>query len=94
MGKAGPEQNSREKQKVVKQIDWSKELEQLTIVSKKLKAVSGQPVLYGSIFNLIRNSIELANKAVLNLPDDIEKELRKVKRAVSRIENILYQSED
>ncbi len=94
LGKAGPEQNSREKQKVVKQIDWSKELEQLTIVSKKLKAVSGQPVLYGSIFNLIRNSIELANKAVLNLPDDIEKELRKVKRAVSRIENILYQSED
>ena len=94
LGKAGPEQGSKEKQKVVKQIDWSKELEQLTIVSKKLKAISGQPILHAPIFNLVRNSIELANKAVLNLPDDVEKELRKVKRAVSRIEDILYRSED
>jgi len=94
LDKVGPEQSSKEKQKVVKQIDWSKELEQLTIVSRKIKAGSGQPVLHGPIFNLVRNSIDLANKAVLNLPDDVEKELRKVKRAVNKIEDILYRSED
>lgn len=94
VSKSVAEQGSKEKQKVVKQIDWSKELEQLTIVSKRLKAASGQPVLHASTFNLVRNSIELANKAVLNLPDDIEKEVRKVKRAVSKIEDILYRSED
>ena len=94
VSKSVPEQGSKEKQMVVKQIDWSKELEQLTIVSKKLKAASGQPVFHAPIFNLVRNSIELANKAVLNLPDDIEKELRKVKRAVSKVEDVLYRSED
>lgn len=92
LGGVGPEQSNKKEKKITRQIDWSKEMKQLISVSKKLKVGSGQPVIHGPIFNLVRNSIELANKAVME-SSDVEKDLRKVKRAVSKIENILYRWE-
>ena len=69
--------------------DWSKEIGQLEVISKKLKGGKDQPEINGLIFGLIKNSVELANQAVLNKSDIValEKEMKKVKRSLKKIEN-------
>lgn len=77
------------------QKDWSKELNQLKIIAKNLKGGADQPMINGPIFSLLKASIELANQAVVDSSDvDIlTKELRKVERAASKVETILYRTE-
>ena len=79
----------------VRAKDWSKELEQLRKIAKKLKGGAGQPVINSSVFSLVKASIELADHTLFD-PSDIcalLKELRKVERATAKIENILHRIE-
>lgn len=74
------------------QQKWINELEQLQAIAKKLKGGTGQPVINTPVFSLVKASIELANKAVVE-PEDVDallKVLRKVERATRKIENTLY----
>lgn len=75
--------------------DWSKELKQLKIAAKNLKGGMDQPIINGPVFSLLKASIELANQAVVHSSDvdTLTKELRKVERAASKIETILYRTE-
>ena len=77
-------------------VNWSKEIKQLISTSKKLKGGSTQPIINGQIFSLLRGSIELANQAIQENADAdvLLNELKKVKRAVSKIENTLYRYDD
>ena len=71
---------------------WVKEIEQLKSVSKKLKGGAGQPVINSPVFSLVKASIELVNQALIDSSDvdALLKELRKVERAVKKVENTLY----
>lgn len=77
-------------------VNWSKEINQLMAASKKLKGGSDQPIINGQIFSLLRGSVELANQAIQENADAdvLLKELKKVKRSVSKIENTLYRYDD
>ncbi len=79
----------------VRAKDWSKELEQLRRIAKKLKGGAGQPVINSPVFSLVKASIELADHAVFDSSDvsALIKELRKVERATNKIETILYRIE-
>lgn len=79
----------------VRAKDWSKELEQLRKIAKKLKGGAGQPVINSPVFSLVKASIELANQTAADSSDvsALIKELRKVERATAKIENILHRSE-
>jgi hypothetical protein len=70
---------------------WSKELDQLASIAKKLKGGGSQPMINSPIFSLIRSSIDLANKAANNHEDAdaLYQELRKINRAANKIETIL-----
>jgi hypothetical protein len=65
------------------------------VTAGKLKGGAGQPIINGSAFGLVRASIELANQVVLDSEgaEALDKELRRVKRAVSKIQTILYRME-
>lgn len=79
----------------VRAKDYSKELEQLSIIAKKLKGGAGQPVINSSVFSLVKASIQLAEHTLLD-PSDVYalmKEVRKVDRATAKIENILHRIE-
>ena len=82
-------------EKNVQEKDWSKELEQLTVIAKKLKGGVDQPVINSPVFSLVKTSIEFANQSVVNSSDinELIKELRKIKKATSKIETILYRME-
>lgn len=75
--------------------DWSKEIAQLSAVSKKLKGGSNQPVINSPVFSLVKSTIELANRAIVEscTPDEIEKELKKVERALNKLSTIVYRME-
>lgn len=75
--------------------DLSKDIEQLKLVAKKLKGGGDQPVINGPVFSLLKASIELADQATVNSSDidTLEKELRKIERATSKIKTILYRIE-
>jgi hypothetical protein len=79
----------------VLQKDWSKEMAQLILTARKLKGGAGQPVINGAAFALVRATIELANRVVLDSEDVdvLDKELRRVKRAARKIETIMYRME-
>jgi hypothetical protein len=79
----------------VRAKDWSKELEQLRKIAKKLKGGAGQPVINSPVFSLVKASIELADHTVFDSSDvnALMKELRKVERATKKIETILYRIE-
>jgi len=79
----------------VRKKDWSKEIAQLELTAGKLKGGAGQPVINGAVFGLLRASIELANRAVLDSEDRdvLDKGLRRAERAVRKIETILYRME-
>lgn len=72
--------------------DWSPEIIELSSLAKKLKGGSDQPAINSSIFSLIKSSIELANKAVVEQGEynELNKELKKVRKFVKQIETILY----
>jgi len=70
---------------------WTNEIEQLKSLSKKLKGGDGQPAINSPVFSLVKASIALADKALVD-PSDIDtlaKELQKVERAVRKVENTL-----
>ena len=70
---------------------WTNEIEQLKSLSKKLKGGDGQPAINSPVFSLVRASIALADKALLDASDidALSKELQKVERAVRKVENTL-----
>lgn len=72
--------------------DWTHEIRELSSLAKKLKGGSNQPIINSSIFSLIKSSIELANKAIVESSefDELNKELKKVSKSVRKIEMILY----
>lgn len=77
-------------------VDWSKEIKQLMVTSKKLKGGAAQPIINGQIFSLLRASVELANLAIRENADVdvLIKELGKVERSVNKIEKTLYRYEE
>ena len=70
---------------------WADEIEQLKSLSKKLKGGEGQPAINSPVFSLVKASIALADKALLDASDidALTKELQKVERAVRKVENTL-----
>lgn len=79
----------------VRAKDCSKELEQLSVIAKKLKGGAGQPVINSSVYSLVKASIQLAEHTLLD-PSDVYalmKEVRRVERATAKIENILHRIE-
>jgi hypothetical protein len=70
---------------------WTDEIEQLKSLSKKLKGGDGQPAINSPVFSLVKASIALADKALLDASDidALTKELQKVERAVRKVENTL-----
>jgi hypothetical protein len=72
--------------------DWSKEILQLNTIAKKLKGGAGQPAINSSVFSLVKASIELANKTVVESGsyEEIYKEFKRVNRALKKVDMILY----
>ncbi|MEI6065071.1 MAG: hypothetical protein WCQ26_10805, partial [Pseudanabaena sp. ELA748] len=70
---------------------WINEIEQLKSLSKKLKGGEGQQAINSPVFSLVKASIALADKALLDASDidALTKELQKVERAVRKVENTL-----
>ena len=70
---------------------WTNEIEQLKSLSKKLKGGDGQPAINSPVFSLVKASIALVDKALLDASDidALTKELQKVERAVRKVENTL-----
>ena len=70
---------------------WIDEIEQLKSLSKKLKGGDGQPAINSPVFSLVKASIALADKALLDASDidTLVKELQKVERVVKKVENTL-----
>ncbi|NJN21499.1 MAG: hypothetical protein HC812_10370 [Leptolyngbya sp. RL_3_1] len=76
----------------IEQKDWSQEIEQLISIAKKLKGGNGQPMINSSAFSLVKASIDLASKALVD-PSDFNgllKDLKKVERAARKVEDTLY----
>ncbi len=71
--------------------DWSHEITELSLLAEKLKGGANQPAINSPIFSLIKSSIELANKAVVDSVklDELNRELKKVSKSVKKIEMIL-----
>ena len=75
--------------------DWGPTLGKISQQVKKLRSSSGAPAIHSPAFSLAKASIEFAKLAVEN-PDDITELLRvlkKVERATSKAEKVLYRSE-
>lgn len=70
---------------------WTNEIEQLKSLSKKLKGGEWQLAINSPVFSLVKASIALADKALLDGSDidALTKELQKVERAVRKVENTL-----
>ena len=70
---------------------WINEIEQIKSLSIKLKGGEGQPAINSPVFSLVKASIALADKALLDASDidGLMKELQKVERAVRKVENTL-----
>ena len=70
---------------------WINEIEQIKSLSIKLKGGEGQPAINSPVFSLVKASIALADKALLDSSDidGLIKELQKVERAVRKVENTL-----
>nr|CAA6825729.1 MAG: Unknown protein [uncultured Thiotrichaceae bacterium] len=79
-----------------KSKDWSREIKQLQKTVKPLKGGSGQPPLNSPAFSLLKNSIDLASQAAVESADfdTLCATLKKVRRSLSQVENIVYRMED
>lgn len=87
-----PELLQGHEQHSIKSVDWSKELDQLSTLSKKLTGGMGQHPINGPIFSLVKASIKMAKYAIEN-PDNSEamfKDLDRVERAINKIEDTIY----
>ena len=87
-----PGQPQGHEQRSIKSVDWSKELDQLSTISKKLKGGMGQHPINSPIFSLVKASIKMAHYAIEH-PDDSEamfKDLERVERAINKIEDTIY----
>lgn len=87
-----PEQLQDHEQCRIKSVDWSKELDQLSTISKKLKGGMGQHPINGPVFSLVKASINMAQYTIEH-PDDSEtlfKDLNRVERAINKIEDTIY----
>ena len=86
------ENNVTSKKVEIQTKDWSQEIKELSSLAKKLSGGSNQPVINSSIFSLIKSSIELANKAVVESREfnELNNELKKVSKSVEKIKTILY----
>lgn len=79
----------------VQPVDWSRELQQLTAISRTLKGGAGQPAINAVVFGLVKSSIAFTKKA-LSSPSDIDglfTDLDKVEKAVKKVRNALYRME-
>jgi hypothetical protein len=75
--------------------DWGPTLEALLQEANKLRAGNSDPAIYSPAFSLAKASLELAKLAVEH-PDDLDalwKALKKVERARSKAETVLYRAE-
>lgn len=75
--------------------DWAPTLDEISQQTKKLRSSSGSPAIHSPAFSMAKASIEFAKLAVEN-PDDIDelwRALKKIERAMSKAETVLYRSE-
>jgi len=75
--------------------DWLPMLEEISQQAKKLHSSSGSPAIHSPAFSMAKTSIDFAKLAVEN-PDDIDelwKELKKVERAMKKVDTVLYRAE-
>lgn len=75
--------------------DWGPTFEALMQEANKLRAGNSDPAIYSPTFSLAKASLELAKLAVA-YPDDLDalwKALKKVERARSKAETVLYRAE-
>ena len=96
LDKSGVNKSSEKEKVTTDQKNWSKEIGQLSFVSRKLKGGAGQPAINSMIFSLVKSCIEFSNRAVVDSADadTLLQELKKVKRAVNKIEKTLYRIEE
>lgn len=90
------EENNITREKIKKQVkDWSPEVKKLSSLAKKLTGGANQPVINSAIFSLIKSSIELANKSLVESKDfdELNKELKKARKSLGKIETILHRME-
>ncbi len=93
LGPASHVPKTKKQQKPAK--DWRPELDDLAVKAKSLRASADQPPVFGPTFSLVKASVELAQSAIAD-PDDLDrlwKTLKKVNRAMSKVETTLYRSE-
>jgi hypothetical protein len=72
--------------------DRKPEIEELLSQVQKLRAVSGEPFIFGAGFSLVKASMNFINTAVQN-PDDFDglwNAFEKVEQAVRKVERTLY----
>lgn len=70
-------------------------LDEISLQSKKMRSSSGAPAIHSPAFSLAKASIEFTKLAVDN-PDDIDelwRVLKKVERAIGKVETVLYREE-
>lgn len=81
----------KKEQEVIALQDWKPNLAALIKEAKKLHGGAGQPAIHSPLFNLVKASLQLTLTGVTE-PDNSDKlhvELKKVKRALVRIENTI-----
>lgn len=91
-GEAPPDQPPR-RGKAVK--DWGHEIDALVAAAQEIRGGAGQPAVHTPTLNLVKASLELAQKAAHD-PDDLEglwKSLQKVGRTARRVEAVLERQE-
>jgi tRNA A58 N-methylase Trm61 len=77
---------------IVELRDWRPEIEKLLQEAKKLRAGAGQPAIYSPAFTLVKASLEFALTGVTEpeAAEKLDKELKKVSRAVRKVEDTIY----
>lgn len=88
-------QAEKETMKKTPSKDWGPTLDEISQQTKKLRSSSGAPAVHSPAFSMAKASVEFAKLAVEN-PDDIDelwRALKKIKRAMSKAETVLYRSE-
>ncbi|MCJ7623980.1 MAG: hypothetical protein MUO76_10790 [Anaerolineaceae bacterium] len=76
-------------------LDWRPAIDEITQEITKLRSSAGSPPIQSPAFSLAKASIEFVKTAV-HTPDNIEdlwKALKKVERAIRKVETTLYRAE-
>ncbi|WP_339138202.1 MAG: hypothetical protein WGN25_08220 [Candidatus Electrothrix sp. GW3-4] len=92
---ASDAQTTDKKKTAIPSKDWKPELDELATKVKKLRSGVTQPPLHSPAFSLVKASVELAQLAVEKRPDldALYKALRKVDRAMGKVETVLDRTE-